>query len=71
VETPDFLFTRIQTRIQEKAFLRISATKTALYFAGLSLLIVFNLLAFQQYRHHEQADLLTQLDIAPQNQLYP
>ena len=71
VDTPPFLFTRIQNKIQQHIADRISGKQAIAYACGLVVIIVLNILAFQAKRNSENDnDLISKMDLSPSNQLY-
>jgi hypothetical protein len=71
VETPDFLFTRIQARIEKKLPIRISTTKTLLYLTAVILLVLVNVFSLKLNSKPAEKDVVSELNLTPDNQLYP
>ena len=71
VETPPFLFTRIQSKIQQHISDRISKKQALVYICGIVVVIVLNILAFQAKKTAESDnDLISKMNLSPSNQIY-
>lgn len=71
VEVSPFLFTRIQAKVQEQLLDRLSAGKTVVYLTGLALIIALNLIVLRTGDSPaKDSDLVSEMDLAPSNQLY-
>jgi uncharacterized integral membrane protein len=71
VEAPPFLFTRIQTKIQQQLADKVSKKEAIVYLAGILIIIALNVLAFQNKRASESDnDLISEMNLAPSNQVY-
>ncbi len=72
VEVSPFLFTRIQAKVQEQLFDRLSTRKSVVYLTGIALIIAVNVMALRTSNTPDKnPDLVSELDLAPSNQLYP
>lgn len=71
VDTPPFLFTRIQNKIQQHIADKISKKQAIAYACGIVIIIVLNVLAFEAKKNSENDnDLVNKMDLSPSNQLY-
>lgn len=71
VDTPLFLFTRIQNKIQQHIADKISKKQAIAYACGIVIIIVLNVLAFEAKKNSENDnDLVNKMDLSPSNQLY-
>lgn len=71
VETPAFLFTRIQNKIQQHISDRISKKQAVAYICGIVVIIVLNVLAFRAKKNAEDDnDLVSRMNLSPSNQIY-
>lgn len=72
VEVSPFLFTRIQAKVQEQVFDRLSTRKSVVYLTGIALIIAVNVMALRTMNTPDKnTDLVSEMDLAPSNQLYP
>lgn len=72
VEVSPFLFTRIQAKVQEQIFDRFSTRKSVVYLTGIALIIIVNVIALRTMNAPDQnLNLVSELNLAPSNQLYP
>ena len=72
VEAPPFLFTRIQQRISEEKYGRVSAKSAYAIFASLILLLILNFYAITkiQSTNNRKSNLAEIFHIMPDNNLY-
>lgn len=71
VDTPPFLFTRIQTKIEQQLTERVSKKQAVVYLAGIVIIVAINMLALSSNKENStSSDLLTKMNISPSNQLY-
>lgn len=71
VETPDFLFTRIQMRIEKNIPARISKTKTVLYLTAVIILVLINVFSLEFNSKPAETNVVSEMNLVPNNQLYP
>lgn len=71
VEVSPFLFTRIQAKVQEQLLDRLSTKKSVVYLAGIALIIVLNVLVLSSRSADKNDNLVSEMNLAPSNQLYP
>jgi len=71
VEVSPFLFTRIQAKVQEQIFDRLSTKKSIVYLTGIALIIAVNVMVLRtMYGRDKNQDLVSEMNLAPSNQLY-
>ena len=73
-EVSPFLFTRIQAKVQEQVFDKLSTKQTVIYLTGIALIIALNGLVLGTKNGNEadkKADLVSEMNLTPSNQLYP
>jgi len=71
VDAPPFLFTRIQAKIQEQLADKLTTKQAIAYLAGLAFIVVLNVLVLKQSSDQPtESDLVSELNLAPANQLY-
>ncbi len=70
VDAPPFLFTRIQAKIQEKLAENLTAKQAIIYLVGLAFIIVMNVVVLKSAEQPAKNDLVSELNLAPANQLY-
>lgn len=73
-EVSPFLFTRIQAKVQEQVFDKLSTKQTVIYLAGIAMIIALNVMvlgAKDGSGPEKKPDLVSGMDLAPSNQLYP
>ncbi len=71
VEVSPFLFTRIQAKVQEQLFDRLSTKKTVVYLTGIALVIAVNVMVLRtMYASDKNPDLVSEMNLVPSNQLY-
>ena len=72
VEVSPFLFTRIQAKVQEQLFDRLSTKQTVIYLTGIAMIIALNLIVLRTKNDPDpKEDLVSGMNLAPSNQLYP
>lgn len=70
-EVSPFLLTRIQTKLQEELFDRLSTRKTVVYLTGIALIVILNVIVLGSKNKPEtNPDLVSEMNLAPSNQLY-
>ncbi len=71
VEVSPFLFTRIQAKVQEQLLDRLSTKQTLIYLTGIALIIGLNVLVLKTTNSDQKSNLVSEMNLAPTNQLYP
>nr|WP_294858821.1 hypothetical protein [uncultured Fluviicola sp.] len=71
VEVPPFLFTRIRAKVQEELFDRLSTRQTVVYLTGIALIIALNVMILGRGNADKDENLVSEMNLAPTNQLYP
>lgn len=72
VDTPPFLFTRIQEKVKKQLADRVSGKQAVLYLAGIALVVLVNVFALRSTGSHApEKTLVTELGLSSINQLYP
>lgn len=72
VEVSPFLFTRIQAKVQEQLFDRLSTRQSILYLSGIALIIALNVMVLQTKQAPDKdANLASEMNLSPSNHLYP
>lgn len=72
VEVSPFLLTRIQSKVQEQVFDRLSTKKSVVYLTGIALIIAVNVMVLRtMHTSDKNQDLVSEMNLAPSNQLYP
>ncbi|TSJ42387.1 hypothetical protein [Fluviicola chungangensis] len=72
VEVSPFLFTRIHVKVREQVIDRLSTGKSVVYLAGIAMIIAVNVLVLRSMSASDKkTDLVSELNLAPSNQLYP
>jgi len=72
VEVSPFLLTRIQSKVQEQVFDRLSTRKSVVYLTGIALIIAVNVMVLRtMHTSDKNQDLVSEMNLAPSNQLYP
>lgn len=71
VDTPPFLFTRIQEKVKQQLTERVSTRQAVLYMTGIALVILINVFTLRSSGSREPENALaTELGLSPENQLY-
>lgn len=70
VDTPPFLFTRIQAKIQEQLSEKLTAKQAIAYLTGLAFIIALNVIVLRSADQPVESDLVSEMNLAPANQLY-
>jgi hypothetical protein len=73
-EVSPFLFTRIQAKVQEQVFDKLSTKQTVIYLTGIALIIALNGMVLGTKNGNgvgKKADLVSEMNLSPSNQLYP
>lgn len=70
VDTPPFLFTRIQAKIQEQLSEKLTAKQAIAYLTGLAFIIALNVVVLRSADQPVESDLVSEMNLAPANQLY-
>lgn len=70
VDTPPFLFTRIQAKIQEQLSEKLTAKQAIAYLTGLAFIIALNVVVLRSADQPAESDLVSEMNLAPANQLY-
>lgn len=71
VEVSPFLFTRIQAKVQEQLLDKLSTKQTVVYLAGIALIVALNVMVLGAKNADKNEDLVSEMNLAPTNQLYP
>lgn len=71
VEVSPFLFTRIQAKVQEQLLDRLSTKQTVVYLAGIALIVALNVMVLGAKNADKNESLVSEMNLAPTNQLYP
>lgn len=71
-EVSPFLLTRIQAKVQEQLLGKLSTKQTVLYLTGIAMIIAVNVLVLGAKGSPEKdANLVSEMNLTPSNQLYP
>lgn len=73
-EISPFLFTRIQAKVQEQVFDKLSTRQTVIYLTGIAMIIAVNVMVLGAKNGNEpeqKNDLVSEMNLTPSNQLYP
>jgi hypothetical protein len=71
VEVSPFLFTRIQARVQEQFLDKLSTRQTVVYLTGIALIVALNVMVLGTKNEDKNENLVSEMNLAPTNQLYP
>ena len=71
VEVSPFHFTRIQAKVQEQLFDKLSTRQTVVYLAGIALIAALNVMILGIKNDDKNENLVSEMNLAPTNQLYP
>ncbi|WP_430403353.1 hypothetical protein [Fluviicola sp.] len=71
VEVSPFLFTRIQARVQEQFLDKLSTRQTVVYLTGIALIVALNVMVLGTKNEYKNENLVSEMNLAPTNQLYP
>lgn len=71
VEVSPFLFTRIQAKVQEQLLDKLSTKQTVVYLAGIALIVALNVMVLGAKDADKNENLVSEMNLAPTNQLYP
>jgi flagellar biosynthesis/type III secretory pathway M-ring protein FliF/YscJ len=71
VEVSPFLFTRIQAKVQEQFFDKLSTKQTVVYLTGIALIVALNVMILGAKSSDKNENLVSEMNLAPTNQLYP
>lgn len=71
VEVSPFLFTRIQAKVQEQLLDKLSTKQTVVYLAGIALIVALNAVVLGAKNADKNENLVSEMNLAPTNQLYP
>jgi hypothetical protein len=71
VEVSPFLLTRIQAKVHEQLLDRLSTRKSVVYITGIAMIIALNVIVLREKNGPDKsADLVSEMNLAPSNQLY-
>lgn len=71
VEVSPFLFTRIQAKVQEQLFDKLSTKQTVVYLTGIALIVALNVMILGTKNVDKNENLVSEMNLTPTNQLYP
>jgi len=71
VEVSPFLFTRIQAKVQEQLLDKLSTRQTVVYLTGIALIVALNVMVLGTKNTDKNENLVSEMNLAPTNQLYP
>lgn len=71
VEVSPFLFTRIQAKVQEQLFDKLSTKQTVVYLTGIVLIVALNVMVLGTKNADKNENLVSEMNLTPTNQLYP
>lgn len=70
-EVSPFLLTRIRAKLQEEFLDRLSTRKTVVYLTGIAMIVVLNVIVLgSKDKPENNAGLVSEMNLAPSNQLY-
>ncbi len=70
-EVSPFLLTRIQAKVQEQLLDHLSTRKSIVYLAGIAMIIALNVIVLRAKNDGDKSsDLVSEMNLAPSNQLY-
>lgn len=71
VEVSPFLLTRIQAKVKEQLFDHLSTRKSIVYLTGIAVIIALNVIVLRKKSDKDKSsNLVSEMNLAPSNQLY-